>query len=210
MLTANKAVRSYFGIIGALGNSMSTHLEFDGDVKEYLRQTAKILDMTLRIFYKSSFQVNGDNTRVIVKVWFTFQHLIFHLPEKTFGFKNRPDGSIHSCRLHKRLARYINEYLQWGIYGRATKRSILKSDFTWDADLSPEETPYRVRRSFHVFDIALMKQHLKFEADPANYFLNGISRSEHDAQQEAMDNNPASPSYPQFSRDAQNGTLQHT
>ena len=207
MPTANKAVRSYFGIIGALGNSMDAHLQFDGDVKEYLRQTAKILDMTLRIFHTASFQVKGDYTLMTVKVWFTFQHLIFRLPEKTFGFKNRPNGSVRSYRLHKRLARYINEYLQWGVYGRVTKRSILKSHFTWDTDLSPEETPYQVRRSFRVFDIALMKQHLKFEADPANYFLNGVSRSGHDAHQEAIDNNPASPSYPQFSEDAKNGTL---
>ena len=210
MPTANKVALSYFGIVGALGNSMSTHLDFDGDVKEYLRQTAKILDMTLRIFYATSFTSDDNNTRVTVKVWFTFQHLIFYLPVKTFGFKNLPDGTIRSGRLCKRIADYINEYLQWGIYGRVTKRSIRKGEFVWDVHVAPEDTPYQVRRSFHVFDIALMKKHLKFESDPVNYFLNGISRSEHDAHQEAIDNNPASPSYPQFSKDTQNGTLQHT
>ena len=153
-----------------LSEPMMATCDFAGDARELMRQMGKVLDRTFKIRFRLGFQSDNGFTTVGLVYWFMYRHFVYVSGVKKLCFKELPDGTIRSNRMHKAIARLINQDLQWGIKGRVTKRLVMcvREPYMFKATKEPV---FEVCKTFKVVDEALMRKHLHFIMDPTNNYL---------------------------------------
>jgi len=159
---------------------------FAGDALELMNQMRKVLNKTFKIRFRLGFQSNNGFTTVGLVYWFMYRHLVYVSGVKKLCFKELKDGTIRSNRMHKAIAKLINQDLQWGIKGRVTKRLVMRVREPYMLETTKEPV-FEVCKTFKVVDGTLMRKHLRFVMDPTNYYLAGTLNPDEDAYDLAID-----------------------
>lgn len=169
-----------------LSEQMMPTCDFAGDARELMHQMGKVLDRTFKIRFRLGFQSDNGFTTVGLVYWFMYRHFVYISDVKKIRFKELRDGTIRSNRMHKAIAKLINQDLQWGVKGRVTKRLVtcVKEPYMLKATKEPV---FEVCKTFKVVDEALMRKHLHFIMDPTNYYLTSTSDSGEDVHGLAVD-----------------------